>query len=82
MGIIYTIIIGFIAGAVAKFLMPGKEPGGFIMTTALGIGGALVANFLGRAIGWYDEGSGAGFIASTLGALIILAVYRQWKKKQ
>ncbi len=82
MHIIWVLIIGFIAGAIAKFLMPGKDGGGFIVTTLLGVAGAIVANFLGRAIGWYTEGEGAGFIAAIVGAIIILAVYRFIRKKQ
>jgi uncharacterized membrane protein YeaQ/YmgE (transglycosylase-associated protein family) len=78
---IWTILIGFIAGAVAKLLMPGKDPGGFIVTTLLGIGGALAATLLGRAVGWYGEGGGAGFIAAIVGAVLILWVYRQFIKK-
>ncbi len=82
MGILWTIIIGLVAGTVAKFLMPGKEPGGFIITTLLGIGGAIVATYLGQFIGWYQEGEGARFIASTVGAVLILFVYHAFKKKQ
>jgi uncharacterized membrane protein YeaQ/YmgE (transglycosylase-associated protein family) len=78
---VWTILIGFIAGAVAKLLMPGKDPGGFIVTTLLGIGGALAATFLGRAVGWYAEGDGAGFIAAIVGAVLILWVYRAFIKK-
>ncbi|MGE5315237.1 MAG: GlsB/YeaQ/YmgE family stress response membrane protein [Acidobacteriota bacterium] len=78
MHIIGMIIIGFIAGAVAKMIMPGKDPGGFVITVLLGIGGSIVANYLGHAIGWYDEGSGAGFIASVVGAILILAIYRMF----
>jgi uncharacterized membrane protein YeaQ/YmgE (transglycosylase-associated protein family) len=80
--LLWVIIIGFIAGAVAKFLMPGKDPGGFLITTGLGVGGALVATFLGRLIGWYQEGESAGFIAAVVGAIIVLAVYRIIKRKQ
>jgi uncharacterized membrane protein YeaQ/YmgE (transglycosylase-associated protein family) len=76
MGIIWTIIIGFIAGVVAKFLMPGKnEPSGFIMTAILGIVGAFVASYLGQALGWYAPGEGAGFIGAVVGAIIVLFVY-------
>ena len=82
MSIIWTIIIGLVAGTIAKFLMPGKDPGGFIITTLLGIGGAVVATYLGQLLGWYQEGEGARFIASTLGAILILFVYRMFKKKQ
>ena len=76
MGIIWTIIIGFIVGLVAKFLMPGRDPGGFIITTILGIIGAVVATYLGQAVGWYGPGQGAGFIASIVGAVIVLFIYR------
>lgn len=73
MGIIWTIIIGFLAGLIAKFIMPGpNEPRGFIMTTILGIVGAVVANFLGQALGWYRIGEGAGLIGATVGAIIVL----------
>lgn len=76
MGIIGSIIIGFIAGLVAKFLMPGRDPGGFIITTLLGIIGAVVATYLGQAVGWYRAGEGAGFIGAVVGAVILLAIYR------
>lgn len=76
MGILLTIIIGFLAGIVAKLLMPGRDPGGFIVTTLLGIAGAFVATFLGEAVGWYRAGEGAGFIGAIVGAIIILALYR------
>jgi uncharacterized membrane protein YeaQ/YmgE (transglycosylase-associated protein family) len=76
MGFIWTIIIGFIAGIIAKFLMPGRDPGGFIITTLLGIVGALVATWLGQAIGWYRAGEGAGLIGAVVGAIIVLAIYR------
>ncbi len=76
MEILWTIIIGFLAGIVAKFLMPGRDPGGFIITTLLGIAGAFVATYLGQAVGWYRAGDGAGFIGAIVGAIIILAIYR------
>ena len=76
MGIIWTIIIGFLAGVVAKFLMPGRDPGGFIITTLLGIVGAVVATYLGQAVGWYQAGQGAGFIGAVVGAVILLFLYR------
>lgn len=79
--LIGAIIIGFIAGAVAKFLMPGKDPGGCLITTALGIVGALIATYLGRMIGWYRDGESAGFIAAVVGAFILLIAYRIIKKK-
>ena len=76
MGIILTIVIGFIAGIIAKFLMPGdNEPSGFILTTILGIVGAFVATFLGQALGWYNAGEGAGLIGAIVGALIVLFIY-------
>ena len=76
MGIIGTIIIGLLAGIVAKFLMPGRDPGGFIITILLGIAGAFVATYLGQAVGWYRAGEGAGFIGAIVGAVIILLIYR------
>lgn len=76
MGLIYTCIIGLIVGAIAKFLMPGKDPGGFIITILLGIGGAFVGSWLGQMLGLYPAGGQAGFIASLVGAMIILFVYR------
>jgi uncharacterized membrane protein YeaQ/YmgE (transglycosylase-associated protein family) len=75
-GIIGWIIIGGIAGAIAKLLMPGKDPGGCIITVLLGIAGAFIAGWLGQAVGWYDAGEGAGFIAAIVGAFILLAIYR------
>ncbi|TCZ55387.1 GlsB/YeaQ/YmgE family stress response membrane protein [Roseicella aquatilis] len=75
MGIIWTIIIGFLAGLVAKFLHPGREPAGFIVTTLLGIVGAVVATYLGQAVGWYRAGEGAGFIGAVVGAVIVLAIW-------
>ena len=76
MGLIATLIIGLVVGVIAKLLMPGKDPGGFIVTTILGIAGAFVAKFIGQALGWYQEGQPAGFIASVVGAIILLAAYR------
>ena len=77
MGIIWTIIIGFVAGLIARFLHPGvsNEPSGFVLTAALGIVGAFVATFLGQAIGWYKAGEGAGLIGAVVGAIIVLAVW-------
>jgi uncharacterized membrane protein YeaQ/YmgE (transglycosylase-associated protein family) len=76
MSIIWTIIIGFIAGVIAKFIMPGdNEPSGFILTTILGIVGALVATYLGQALGWYQPGQGAGLIGAVVGAIIVLLIY-------
>ena len=76
MGIIWTIIIGFIAGVIAKFIMPGdNEPTGFILTTIFGIVGAFVATYLGQALGWYRPGEGAGLVGAVVGAIIVLFVY-------
>ena len=75
MTIIWAIIIGFIVGLVAKFLMPGRDPGGFIITALLGIVGALVATFLGQAMGIYAAGQSAGFIGAVIGAIVVLLVY-------
>lgn len=76
MGIIWTIIIGFVAGVIAKFITPGKnEPAGFILTTILGIVGAFVATFLGQALGWYHPGEGAGLIGAVVGAIVVLLIW-------
>ena len=75
-GIIGWIVIGLLAGGIAKLLMPGRDPGGCIITILLGIGGALLAGFLGQALGWYDRGEGAGFVAAIVGAFILLFIYR------
>ena len=76
MGILWTILIGFIAGVLAKLIMPGEnEPSGFILTTLLGIVGAFVATYLGQALGWYDAGEGAGLLGATVGAVIVLLVW-------
>jgi uncharacterized membrane protein YeaQ/YmgE (transglycosylase-associated protein family) len=75
-GIIAWIIIGGIAGLIAKLLMPGKDPGGCIITILLGIAGALIAGWVGHAVGWYRMGEGAGFIAAIIGAIVILIIYR------
>ena len=80
MGLIWTLIIGLIVGALAKFFMPGKDPGGIIVTILIGIAGAFVAGFLGRLTGWYGPGQGPGIIASILGAMLLLFIYRKMKK--
>ena len=83
MGIIWTIIIGFIAGVIAKFMMPGdNEPSGFILTTILGIVGAFVATYLGQALGWYRPGEGAGLIGAVVGAVIVLFAYGVFAGRQ
>ncbi len=76
------IVIGLIAGAVAKFIMPGKDPGGILITIVLGVAGAFLATFLGRLVGWYSEGESGGFIAAVIGAIILLAIYRLIRKKK
>ncbi|CAN5628962.1 GlsB/YeaQ/YmgE family stress response membrane protein [soil metagenome] len=75
-GFIWMLLIGLVVGAIAKLIMPGKDPGGIIVTILIGIVGALVAGFLGRALGWYSEGDPVGFIASVIGAILLLLVYR------
>ena len=76
MGILWTILIGFIAGVLAKLITPGtNEPSGFILTTILGIVGTFVATYLGQALGWYSAGQGAGFIGATVGAIIVLLIW-------
>jgi uncharacterized membrane protein YeaQ/YmgE (transglycosylase-associated protein family) len=81
MGLIWTVIIGLLVGALAKWIMPGKDPGGIFVTMILGIAGAFVAGFLGRLVGWYNPGEGAGLIASVLGAMLVLWAYRRWQEK-
>src|SRR5436309_8534717 len=76
MHLLWMIVVGLIVGALAKLIMPGHDPGGVIVTILLGIGGSLVAGLIGRAVGWYREGEPVGFIASVVGAIIILAIYR------
>jgi len=75
MHLIGSIIIGFVIGLIARFLMPGRDPMGFILTTILGIIGSVVATYIGRGLGWYGPDDGAGFIASVVGALIVLGCY-------
>ena len=82
MSILGTIIVGLLAGLVAKFLMPGRDPGGFIITIVLGIAGAFVATYLGQTLGWYHEGEAAGFMGAVVGAVIILAIYRLFAKRE
>jgi uncharacterized membrane protein YeaQ/YmgE (transglycosylase-associated protein family) len=76
MGILGWIIFGLIVGVVAKLLMPGRDPGGFIVTILLGIVGALLGGFLGRALGWYREGDPVGFVVAVIGAIVVLLIYR------
>ena len=74
--ILWTLVIGLVVGAIAKLLMPGKDPGGCIITMLIGIAGAFVAGYLGRVLGWYEPGQPAGFIASVIGAMLLLLIYR------
>jgi len=76
MNILWTLLIGLVVGALAKLIMPGRDPGGIIITMLLGVAGAFVANWLGHALGWYGPNQSAGFIASIIGAIILLAIYR------
>jgi uncharacterized membrane protein YeaQ/YmgE (transglycosylase-associated protein family) len=77
---LWMAIIGLIVGALAKLIMPGKDPGGIFITMLIGIAGALLAGWLGRLVGWYQEGQSAGFIMSVIGAIILLAIYRLFKR--
>ena len=81
MSLLWTILIGFIAGLIARAVMPGRQALGFIWTTVLGVVGALVATYLGRALGWYEPGAGAGLIASVVGAVIVLFIYGAIRKR-
>jgi uncharacterized membrane protein YeaQ/YmgE (transglycosylase-associated protein family) len=82
MAILSTILVGLIVGAIAKLLMPGKDPGGFIITILLGIAGAFIASYLGQALGWYKAGQPAGWIMSIIGAMILLLLYRLLFKRK
>jgi uncharacterized membrane protein YeaQ/YmgE (transglycosylase-associated protein family) len=74
--LLWELIIGLVVGAVAKFLMPGKDPGGIWITMIIGIAGSILATYIGQAIGWYQAGEGAGFIMSVVGAVVLLLIYR------
>ena len=82
MGILSWILFGLVVGVIAKLLMPGRDPGGFIVTMLLGIAGALVGGFVGRAMGFYGESQGAGWIMSILGAIVLLALYRMMARRR
>ena len=82
MGILSWILFGLVVGVIAKLLMPGRDPGGFIVTILLGVAGALFGGFIGRAMGFYGENQGAGWIMSILGAILLLAVYRMMMRKR
>jgi len=81
MQVLWTLIIGFVAGVVAKLIMPGRDPGGFIVTTLLGVAGAFLATYLGQAIGWYQSGQAAGFIGAVVGALLLLTIYHLIRRR-
>jgi uncharacterized membrane protein YeaQ/YmgE (transglycosylase-associated protein family) len=81
MSILGWILFGLIVGVVAKLIMPGRDPGGMIVTILLGIAGALVAGFIGRGLGWYGENDPAGFVMATLGAILLLVLYRQFRAR-
>ena len=76
MSIIITLIVGLVVGAIAKLLMPGKDPGGLLVTMLLGVAGSFIAGFIGHSLGWYKVGEGPGIIVSVLGSVILLAIYR------
>ena len=78
---LWVAVIGLIVGALAKLITPGKDPGGFIITMVIGIGGSIVATWLGRAVGWYQEGQSAGFLMSVAGAVLLLAIYHFAKRR-
>ncbi|NDZ12992.1 GlsB/YeaQ/YmgE family stress response membrane protein [Variovorax sp. WS11] len=81
MSIVWTILIGFVAGLVARAIKPGDDSAGFIVTTLIGIAGSLIATYLGQAMGWYQAGQGAGFIASVVGAIVLLFIWGLLKRK-
>ena len=76
MQIVMTLLIGLVVGALAKLIMPGRDPGGALVTMVLGVAGAFIAGVLGHAVGWYQIGQGPGILASVIGAVILLAIYR------
>ena len=81
MSIVWTILIGFVAGLVARAIKPGDDSAGFIVTTLIGIAGSLIATYAGQAMGWYRAGQGAGFIASVVGAIVLLFIWGLLKRK-
>ena len=82
MNILGTILIGLIVGLIAKLLMPGKDPGGWVVAIVLGLAGSFLAGFLGRSLGWYADGESAGFIFSVIGAMLLLGLWRAFAKKR
>ena len=81
MHLLWTLLIGLVIGAVAKFIMPGKDPGGIIVTMLIGIAGSFVATYIGQVLGWYQPGQSAGFIMSVLGAVLLLGSYHLIRRK-
>ena len=81
MGIVWTIVVGFVVGVIAKLLHPGKEGMGFIATVLLGIGGSVVAGLVGQMLGWYQAGEGGGFVASVVVAIVLLVIYGRLRDK-
>lgn len=81
LSIIWTIVIGFIVGVIAKLLTPGRDPAGFFITAAIGIGGSLLMTFIGKVMGWYQPGQSAGFLAALVGAIILLVAYHLIARK-
>ncbi|OUM00971.1 GlsB/YeaQ/YmgE family stress response membrane protein [Variovorax sp. JS1663] len=81
MSIVWTILIGFVAGLVARAIKPGDDSAGFIVTTLIGIAGSLIATYVGQAMGWYTAGQGAGFIASVVGAIVLLFIWGLIRRK-
>lgn len=81
MSIVWTILIGFVAGLIARAIKPGNDSMGFIMTTVIGVVGSLAATYIGQAMGWYTAGQGAGFIASVVGAIVLLFIWGLVKSK-
>jgi uncharacterized membrane protein YeaQ/YmgE (transglycosylase-associated protein family) len=80
--LLWVVIIGLIVGVIAKFLMPGRDPGGFIITILLGIAGSFVGTFIGRALGMYSQGESAGFIMSVIGAIVLLGIYHLIRRRR
>jgi uncharacterized membrane protein YeaQ/YmgE (transglycosylase-associated protein family) len=81
LALLWELIIGLVVGALAKFIMPGKDPGGIFVTMILGIAGSIGMTFLGQLVGWYKQGQSAGFLMSLLGAILILWIYRMIKRR-
>ena len=81
MGFLWSILVGFVIGVIAKFVHPGRDNMGFIVTTLVGVGGSVVANFIGQLVGWYQPGENAGLIASVIGAVILLVIYGKLRSR-